>query len=750
MEEISNKENVCIKVQFEYLNDNDVLDLSKEYKINISLLEDTKFETNKQKIINDSNFKTPKERSLYHMFNKSKKKFLTKNSDFIPYIKTNSSIILINCYKYAEEILLKLKEELNSKKLSDENGLKMNEIRKKELELSLNCLENNLQVDLFADEFIFKDGIEYLVLTVNNSNGNIRMNALNALSKLLSFENAFDFFEKKPNLLSILEDVFITSEEKNCAYSLFDIIVKLIGGNEEKTMNLIKKMNENFFNKIINYLSEENIDDKTKNHTLLFINMMLNFASPYKQLDLVNNLTDAKIFVKLENIMKYKEMDFLEQLNLFEISIEKILKEGDKDNENYNKIKEEFDIFVTNKKIYHIQNLIKASQSEEKEVKESAIDELNDLLKQKDYTNIIIESFLKNENIDILNSFYDYIIQLIKSSEEKLLEFINYLKKDEEKNNIKAFSQIIKYLQEENKDEIRSHTLLFITEILNSTNKDNQLEILFLFIDIKILDLLIKMEHPNEDFLEQLNKFESKIVNILENSQNEDKNYKLIKAKFYEYREIKIYNEIRKGVLNIHNITDNKNKAIEIKKLTDYIKEKEAYTILYKVFMDNTSISLSFSIFDVFVKLFGENEEKTMLFVNIAKSYAEANKTTIFKKIVYYTSKENKNNLIKGQALQIINMLINFSKKEKQYEILSYFTESEIFENLNALINNKDPSIMAQMKLFLNSVKSILKTSDKKAPNYNIINEKFNELNENKIFYEKTMDDFVVVEDDEF
>ena len=722
MEEISNKENVCIKVQFEYLNDNDVLDLSKEYKINISLLEDTKFETNKQKIINDSNFKTLKERSLYHMFNKSKKKFLTKNSDFIPYIKTNSSIILINCYKYAEEILLKLKEELNSKKLSDENGLKMNEIRKKELELSLNCLENNLQVDLFADEFIFKDGIEYLVLTVNNSNGNIRMNALNALSKLLSFENAFDFFEKKPNLLSILEDVFITSEEKNCAYSLFDIIVKLIGGNEEKTMNLIKKMNENFFNKIINYLSEENIDDKTKNHTLLFINMMLNFASPYKQLDLVNNLTDAKIFVKLENIMKYKEMDFLEQLNLFEISIEKILKEGDKDNENYNKIKEEFDIFVTNKKIYHIQNLIKASQSEEKEVKESAVDELNDLLKQKNYTNIIIESFLKNESIDILNSFYDYIIQLIKSSEEKLLEFINYLKKDAEKNNIKAFSQIIKYLMEENKDEIRSHTLLFITEILNSTNKDNQLEILFLFIDIKILDLLIKMQHPNEDFLEQLNKFESKIVNILENSQNEDKNYKLIKTKFYEYREIKLYNEIRKGVLNIHNITENKNKAIEIKKLTDYIKEKEAYAILYKVFMDNTSISLSFSIFDVFVKLFGENEEKTMLFVNIAKSYAEENKIIIFKKLVYYTSNDNKNNLIKAQALQIINMLINFSKEEKQYEILSYFTESGIFENLNSLINNKEPSIMAQLKLFLNSVNSILKKSDKKAPNYNKIN----------------------------
>ena len=51
MEEIKDKENVQIKVQFEYLNDNNILDLSKEYKINISLLENTNFETNKEKII---------------------------------------------------------------------------------------------------------------------------------------------------------------------------------------------------------------------------------------------------------------------------------------------------------------------------------------------------------------------------------------------------------------------------------------------------------------------------------------------------------------------------------------------------------------------------------------------------------------------------------------------------------------------------------------------------------------------------
>ena len=745
MEEIQNKENVLIKVQFEYLNDKDILDLSKEYKINISLLEETKFETNKQKIISGSNFKTPKERSQYHMFNKSKKKFLTNNSDFIPYIKTNSSIILIDCYKYAGEVLEKLKEELNNKKLSDENGLKMNEIKKKELELTLNCLENNLQVDLFADEFIFKNGIEYLILIVNSNNGNIRMYALNALSKLLSFENAFDFFEKKEKLLSILEDVFISHEEKNCAYSLFDIIVKLIGGNEEKTMNLIKKMNENFFNKIINYLSEENKDDKIKSHTLLFINMMLNFASPYKQFDLINSLTNAKIFEKLDKIVKFKEMDFLEQLNLFEISIEKILKESNKENENYNDIKEEFDKFVANKKIYHIQNLITASQSEDKEVKENATDELNSLLKQKNYTNIIFESFLKNENIDILNAFYDYIIKLIQSSEGNLLDFINYLKKDAEKNNIKVFNQIIQYLSEGNKEEIRIHTLLFINQILNSTKKENQLEIIFFFIDIQILDLLMQIEDPAEDFIKQINIFDSKIENILEESNKEEGNYKIVKEKFNKYSEIKIYNEIKKRLLNIHNSTQNKDTSIE--ELITFINDKKSYVILYNFFMDNENLSLNFSIFDIFVKIFGESQEKTMLFINIAENYAKEHNTIIFKKLIYYITANNKNDLIKGQAFQFINMILNFSKTEKQYQLLIAFTESGIFENLNNLINNKDASIMAQMKLFLNSTKMILNKSDKNDSNYNKINEKYNNLIENKKFYEKTMDDFVVVDD---
>jgi hypothetical protein len=197
IETFPKKEKVTIKVQFEYLNDNEVLVLSKEYKINISLLDNADFQANKEKILTNSNFKTEKERNSYHMFNKSNNKFLVQNSDFIPYIKTNSPIILINCYRYADEIIEKIKEEIKDIDLALEKPLPIIEIKKKEIELILSCLENNLQVDIFADEFLFKNGMEYLITLIKNNDGNIRKYSLESINRLLSFQNAFDCFEKK-------------------------------------------------------------------------------------------------------------------------------------------------------------------------------------------------------------------------------------------------------------------------------------------------------------------------------------------------------------------------------------------------------------------------------------------------------------------------------------------------------------------------------------------------------------------------
>lgn len=746
MEDIPNKANVPIKVQFEYLNDNDILDLSKEYKINISLLENTTFEDNKEKIIKNANFKTPKERSYYHMFNKSKKKFLTQNSDFIPYIKTNSPVILINCYTYAEQILEKIKEESKNLSLSTENAATMKEIKKKEMTLVLSCLENNFLVDMFAEEFIFKNGIEYLIIIIKNNDGDTRMYALEGINKLLSFENAFVFFDKNKELLTILYNSFISNVDISCAYLFFDIIVKLIGGNEEKTMDVIEKIDENFYNKIISYLSEENKEDKIKSHTLLFINMVLNFSSPHKHFELVSKLTEAGIFEKLDTITKYKELTFLEQLNLFETSVEKILNETDKENENYKNIKDKFDVFVENKKIYHIQNLIKATKDEDENIKNDSISELNDSLKEKKYMDTFYESFMKNENLEI--PFFDYIISLIESSKEKTMNFINSAKKYAEKKNSKTFMEIINYLSNETNENIRSHTLLFVNKILNFSIVNQNLELLLYFTESGIFDKLIKLlKCKDELFLEQIKTFETTTEQILEKLNKEEDNYKLINNKYKTYQETKIYNQIKDLVLKQHNNIGEFQTKVNTE-LVNLITEKKAYSILYEVFMDNNNNNLAYSFFDVFVKIFGSNKENNNLFIDIARKYAEKNNSVIFNKLIYYISEKNTNDMIKSQAMQIINLIINFSKDDVQYELLVQFTKIGIFDKLDKLIKKKDGSIMAQLKLLLNTIKSILKNANKEDENYQNINENYKKIKENKKFYEKTMDDFVVVDDD--
>jgi hypothetical protein len=103
-----------------------------------------------------------------------------------------------------------------------------------------------------------------------------------------------------------------------------------------------------------------------------------------------------------------------------------------------------------------------------------------------------------------------------------------------------------------------------------------------------------------------------------------------------------------------------------------------------------------------------------MYFIDIAQKYAEKNNSQIFNKIINYTSKDNTNIFLKGYSMQIINMILIFSKIDKQYELLSNITEQGIFENMNDLIKSKDGPIMAQMKILINSIKQILKNSNKK------------------------------------
>ena len=139
-----------------------------------------------------------------------------------------------------------------------------------------------------------------------------------------------------------------------------------------------------------------------------------------------------------------------------------------------------------------------------------------------------------------------------------------------------------------------------------------------------------------------------------------------------------------------------------------------------------------------------------MLLIDIAKKYSEKNNCKMFNKFIEYTSDKNTNDFVKGQSMQILNMIINFSESNKQYELLVLYEEMGFFENLNNLIKNKDPHILAQMKLFLSFVKQLLNLCKVKDEKYNVINKKYKKVLEDKKFYDKTVDDFVVVDDFDF
>ena len=745
MEDIKNKESVPIQVQFEYLNDENSSVLSKEYKVTISMEDNTEFEENKQKILKNCNFKTQQERNNYHMFDQSKKRFLTKNEDFIPYIKTKSPVILINCYTYAGKIIEKVKEESERHNMLGENNQMMEELKKKEMTLVLSSLENNLQVDMFADEFIFKNGIEYLVSIIKDNSGDIRMYSLEGLNKLLSFESAYEIFDKKDDFLSKLFDSFIISNEINCAYSFFDIIIKLIGGKEDKTMNLIERMNDNFFDRIINYLSEDNKEDNIKSHTLLFINMILNFSSASKHLELLFKLYEKGIFDKLDNIIKFKEIDFLEQLDLFETSVKKILNESDKNDENYNNINEKFNSFIENRKLYHIQHLIKSTKDEDETIRENAKDELNNLLKEADKMNTFYESFMKNENMDIINLFYDYLISLLESNQNKLIDFINSAKKYSEKTNTKIFAKIIDNVSQDNNKELKNHTLNFMTKLLTISQDEKKLEILFFFTDSGIFDILAKLRKYEEPaFLEHLAQFRNAIGETLEKGNKEDENYNIIKSKYQKYLDDKLYHDIKDLILVIHNnIGKPKEQSKYFDELKKMINTKESFIIFFNAFMDNKDENIDFTYFDAFVQIF--NEEKIEQFIEIYEDYANKNNILKYNKIFKYFQKDFGNNLIKNQALQVFNMIISFSKPSKQYSLLVEFMEMGVFDLLDEMIKISDKLIEGQLKLFLGFVKNILKQSDKNDQNYKNLLNKYKTLEDDKKFYDKTLDDFVVM-----
>ena len=353
MQDTSDEEGIPIQIQFEFLNANEEMELSQEYTVKIQPNDD--FETNRITMINNCDFRTQEERIYYYMFDKNRKIFLPNNTNLVNYCKTNKVIIMENCKTFSEQICEKLREETSDyKKYENETQgqedlrKSASDSRKNEIRIILRYLESNFQVDLFAEEFISNNGIQYLDTIIQYNSGNIRTYALQGMSKLLDFQSAYDYFEKKKEILSNLYTILMSNDNIKSSHFAMDIMIKIIGTSEEKTMYIIdvaekyaKKTHTKIYSQIVNYLSDTNKEVNLRNNSLMFINMIMNYCHPSKHSRILIQLRDVGIFEFLEKSEKKHDEKFKELINNFLIKTESILTDSDYEVEIYKKEIEE-------------------------------------------------------------------------------------------------------------------------------------------------------------------------------------------------------------------------------------------------------------------------------------------------------------------------------------------------------------------------------------------------------------------------
>lgn len=741
-----NRKNIEIKVQFEFVNDKDVLDLSKEYKVKISLDEKTDFEANKKKILSQANFKTEKFRNNYHMFNKKQKKFLIQNSDFESYIKTKSPIILINSYEYSDKTIKKLNEEIDLVKNKSINE-HVNEMKKGELINLLSCLENNLEVDIFADEFIFKKGMDILLGLIKDYCGDIRHYSLKGINKLLSFESAIDFFTKDENNLNTLFVAFIGNNELNNEFVFLDAILKLISAKENIIPTLIDMCDNYFFKKTINFLDENSEDNNLKTYILFFINTILNFVDENKQSELIIEITNAGIFDNLAKIKNIEEDSLIEQIELFEFTVKKFIEKND-DN-NYKDIKIKFNNYIEEQKVYKIQNLIFKTNSEDEDIKVEAINELNNLLIENNNLDLIYKAYMKNLNTDKMNLFYLYFIQLFELDENNIIKFIKSATKYSENIKSKPFNELFQILNNSKPPslQLKLDTFSFINKALiitsNFSNNQTFLELLYLLTENRIFEFSEKSD-IEEILKTEVSKFKEIINNnISKVEQSSEQKYKLIKDKLKAIKEKKIFNQINELFLQVHN-SSSKNHMINAKKLVDMLEDDNNFKIFFKMFAENDVKNLYFSFYEIFTQYCVERDELCMKLIQAVDDYKKEHKINCFSMMINYLD-EYQNELVQVKALKLVNTLLSVKDKKFAFTTLNKFNKLGIFENLNNLIKVKEKEEPAriQLGLFLAFTKEILK-NNKKGENYEEINKKYKNLEKTKDLFDKSLDQFIV------
>lgn len=354
--------NVKLNIKFEFINANEEIEYSKEYKVD--LLFSSSFEENEINLLMQCDFRTVEERIYYHMFDNENNLFIIRNKEFLQYINNEEkTLIFKNCLTFINQIIRLLDEEYeNIQKEKETPGqFDANSIKRSATLLSLaegkklngrmvlfNLSKNYFDVGIFGEEFIKNDGIKHLLSLIEISYGNIRAYALNALNKVFSFESSFAYIEKHQEIIKTIFEILMTSDTPNCNKFAFNAIIQIIGNKERNVKYLIdifeqyaKKTNTKVFTHLIQFLTDKSKDYEIKLNTLTLINILLNYCDQSKVHWLLIQLREVGLFDMLEKLNKYKEKKFQEQLTNFLVKSEKIVGEQEYEVEIYkHKIKE--------------------------------------------------------------------------------------------------------------------------------------------------------------------------------------------------------------------------------------------------------------------------------------------------------------------------------------------------------------------------------------------------------------------------
>ena len=287
-----------------------------------------------KKFIQNCDYETPEKRMLYFIYNKSTQLYIITYNDLVSEIKGKKEIILKDCTADAKILVEELVQidfsQTNTTSDSSGSGQKRPDVKK-----LMHHLGNYFYIDVFAEEFLEYEGIKYLVKAINETTGNSKAYAMNALKKLFEYQSSIQYMQENLELIASFYDILVMNDNtiKIIEYS-FEILKNLLGQLGEhgkKAVQLLvaeaedyaRRTNTKPYEKLIHFL----LDGYNAKNVLLLINMMITLSPANKQAKLLSDLESVGLIDNLIrlNEINNKDFDIQTNLSLFQEKTKKII-----------------------------------------------------------------------------------------------------------------------------------------------------------------------------------------------------------------------------------------------------------------------------------------------------------------------------------------------------------------------------------------------------------------------------------------